>query len=196
MIVCHIGSGSSVTAVFRGKSYDTTMGYTPLEGVMMSTRAGSMDVAAALAIKRELEMNDEDFEKYLNKECGLKGVSGKTDDMREIIELEEKGDKRAKFAHELYGYRIRAEIGRMAAAMNGVDAIVMTATIGERSKEDRELICNELEYLGFSLDDAKNKGEMVERHTNIATENSKPIYVIRTDEFEEMIRKATMLLDK
>lgn len=196
MIVCHIGSGSSVTAVFQGKSFDTTMGYTPLEGVMMSTRCGSMDVAAALAFKRELEMNDEDFEKYLNKECGLKGVSGKTDDMREIIEDELNGDERAAFAHKMYAYRIRQEIGKMAASMNGCDAIVMTATIGERSKEDRELICNELEYLGFSMDDAKNKGDFSNRHTNIAAEGSKPIWVIRTDEFEEMIRRANLLLDK
>ena len=196
LIVCHIGSGSSVTAVVQGKSFETTMGYTPLEGVMMSTRCGNIDAAAAMAFKRTLDLNDEDFEKYLNKECGLKGVSGKTDDMREIIEDENNGDERAKFAHELYGYRIRQEIGRMAGSMNGVDAIVMTATIGERSKEDRELICNELEYLGFFMDDAKNKGEFVNRHTNIATENSKPIWVIRTDEFEEMIRKAEILLEK
>lgn len=196
LIVCHIGSGSSVTAVFQGKCYDTTMGYTPLEGVMMSTRCGNMDPAAAMALKRTLDLNDEDFEKYLNKECGLKGVSGKTDDMRVIIEDENNGDKRAHFAHEMYAYRIRQEIGRMAASMNGVDAIVMTATIGERSKEDRELICNELEYIGFSMDDAKNKGDFSNRHTNIAAEGSKPIWVIRTDEFEEMIRKAVILLEK
>lgn len=196
MIVCHIGSGSSVTAVFQGKSFDTTMGYTPLEGVMMSTRCGNIDPAAALAVKRALKMEDEEFEKYLNKECGLKGVSGQTDDMREIIRLREEGDKRATFAQDMYAYRIRGEIGRMAGAMNGVDAIVMTATIGERSKEDRELICNELEYLGFTMDDAKNKGDFSNRHTNIAAEGSKPIWVIRTDEFEEMIRKATILLDK
>ena len=196
MIVCHIGSGSSVTAVFQGKSYDTTMGYTPLEGVMMSTRSGSIDPAAALAIARAKHFTEhEDLEEYLNKKCGLLGVSGQTDDMREIIRLRNEGDKRATFAQDMYAYRIRAEIGRMAAAMNGVDAIVMTATIGERSKEDRELICNELEYIGFSMDDAKNKGDFVERHTNIASDGSKPIWVIRTDEFEEMIRRATVLLD-
>ena len=116
--------------------------------------------------------------------------------MRVIIEDENNGDKKAKFAHEMYGYKIRQEIGRMAGSMNGVDAIVMTATIGERSKEDRELVCNELEYLGFSMDDTKNKGDFSCRHTNIAAEGSKPIWVIRTDEFEEMIRKATILLDK
>ena len=197
MIVCHIGSGSSVTAVFQGKSYDTTMGYTPLEGVMMSTRSGSIDPAAALAIARAKHFTEhEDLEEYLNKKCGLLGVSGKTDDMREIIRLREEGDKRATFAQDMYAYRIRAEIGRMAAAMNGVDAIVMTATIGERSKEDRELICNELEYLVFTMDDAKNKGDFAERHTNIAADGSKPIWVIRTDEFEEMIRRANELLEK
>ena len=197
LIVCHIGSGSSVTAVFQGKSYDTTMGYTPLEGVMMSTRSGSIDPAAALAIARAKHFTEhEDLEEYLNKKCGLLGVSGTTDDMREIIRLRNEGDERATFAQDMYAYRIRAEIGRMAAAMNGVDAIVMTATIGERSKEDRELICNELEYLGFTMDDAKNKGDFSERHTNIASDGSKPIWVIRTDEFEEMIRRANELLEK
>ncbi len=197
MIVCHIGSGSSVTAVFQGKSYDTTMGYTPLEGVMMSTRSGSIDPAAALAIARAKHFTEhEDLEEYLNKKCGLLGVSGTTDDMREIIRLRNEGDERATFAQDMYAYRIRAEIGRMAAAMNGVDAIVMTATIGERSKEDRELICNELEYLGFTMDDAKNKGDFTNRHTNIASDGSKPIWVIRTDEFEEMIRRANELLEK
>lgn len=197
MIVCHIGSGSSVTAVFQGKSYDTTMGYTPLEGVMMSTRSGSIDPAAALAIARAKHFTEhEDLEEYLNKKCGLLGVSGTTDDMREIIRLRNEGDERATFAQDMYAYRIRAEIGRMAAAMNGVDAIVMTATIGERSKEDRELICNELEYLGFTMDDAKNKGDFSNRHTNIASDGSKPIWVIRTDEFEEMIRRANELLEK
>lgn len=196
LIVCHIGSGSSLTAVFEGKAHDTTMGYTPLEGLMMSTRAGSMDVAAALALKRGLKIRSEEaLEKYLNKKCGLLGVSGQSDDMREIIRLRDEGDKKGTFAHALYVYRIQSAIGQMAASLGGVDAIVFTATIGERSDEIRRMVCQKLSYLGFALDETKNVSDMPERHTNIAAEGSKPVYVIRTDEFEEMIRRANDLLE-
>lgn len=197
LLVCHVGSGSSVTAVFEGKSLDTTMGYTPLEGMMMSTRSGSMDPAASLAIKRALKItDDEKLEEYLNKKCGLLGVSGQTDDMREILRLRDEGDKRGVFAHAMFVYRLQTAIGQMAASLGGVDAIVFTATIGERSDPIRHETCQKLNYLGFYLDDEKNTSEMPERHTNIGAENSKPIYVIRTDEFEEMIRRAKLLLDK
>ncbi len=195
LIVCHIGSGSSLTAVFDGKSHDTTMGYTPLEGLMMSTRSGSIDVAAALALKRNIKIRSEEaLEKYLNKKCGLLGVSGKSDDMREIIKLRDEGDKLGTFAHALYVYRIQVAIGQMAASLGGADAIVFTATIGERSDEIRRMVCQKLAYLGFALDETKNASEMPERHTNIASEGSKPVWVIRTDEFEEMIRRANELL--
>lgn len=197
MVVCHIGSGSSVTAVFDGKSHDTTMGYTPLEGVMMATRSGSIDVAAALALKRSLKIHSEEaLEKYLNKKCGLLGVSGQSDDMREIIRLRDEGDSKGTFAHALYVYRIQSAIGQMVASLGGVDAIVFTATIGERSDEIRRMVCQKLAYLGFALDESKNVGEMPERHTDISAEGSKPVYVIRTDEFEEMIRRANVLLEK
>ena len=197
LIVCHVGSGSSVTAVFEGNSHDTTMGYTPLEGVMMSTRTGSMDVAAALAIKRNLKIrSDEALEKYLNKKCGLLGVSGASDDMREILKLRDEGDKKGTFAHALYVYKLQTAIGQMAASLGGVDAIVFTATIGERSDEIRRVVLQKLAYLGFAINEEKNVDEMPERHTNIAAEGSKPIWVIRTDEFEEMIRRAGEILDQ
>ena len=196
LIVCHLGSGSSITAVYKGKSHDTTMGYTPLEGVMMSTRSGSLDAAAALAVKRAMKFtDDEDLEQYLNKKCGLLGVSGQTDDMREIIRLRDEGDERASFAHALFVYRIQSAIGQMAASLGGVDAIVYTATIGERSAEIRNYVSQKLGYLGFELDTEKNAGELENRHENIAKDTSKPIYVIRTDEFEEMIRRAKVILD-
>ena len=197
VVVCHIGSGASITAVKDGKSADTTMGYSPLEGLMMATRAGSMDVAAALAIKRELNMqSDDELEKYLNKKCGLLGVSGKSDDMREIIKGCADGDKRAELARALYVLTLRRAIGQMAASMAGVDAIVFTATIGERSDEIRRLVAESLSYLGFNLDYDKNAKDMDERVVNIATENSKPIYVIKTDESDEMIVRANELLSK
>lgn len=197
LIVCHLGSGSSLTAVFEGKSLDTTMGYSPIGGLLMATRCGDMDPAAALALKRYLGYeSDESIEKYLNKECGLLGVSGQSDDMREILRLRDEGDKRGTFAHAMYVYRVQSCIGQMAASLGGVDAIVFTATIGERSDEIRRTVTQKLNYLGFSLDDDKNLGDFEERHVNIAADGSKPIWVIRTDEFEEMLRRAALLLEK
>ncbi len=197
LIVCHLGSGSSLTAVFEGKSLDTTMGYTPLEGLMMATRCGNIDPAAALRLKHYLKYEaDDSLEKYLNKECGLLGVSGQSDDMREILKLRDEGDKRGTFAHAMFVYKVQSLIGQMAASLGGVDAIVFTATIGERSDEIRRTVTQKLSYLGFALDDAKNVAEMPERHTDISAEGSKPVWVIRTDEFEEMIRRAGVLLDE
>lgn len=197
LIVCHLGSGSSVTAVFDGKSLDTSMGYTPLEGLMMATRCGNIDPAAALRLKHHLRYEaDESIEKYLNKEAGLLGVSGASDDMREILRLRDEGDKRGTFAHAMFVYRVQSTIGQMAASLGGADAIVFTATIGERSDEIRRTVTQKLSYLGFALDEAKNVGDFSERHTNIAANGSKPVWVIRTDESEEMIRRAGMLLDE
>ena len=195
LIVCHIGSGSSVTAVFEGKSLDTTMGYTPLEGVMMATRTGSMDVAGALALKRGLGYeNDQNFEEYLNKKCGLLGVSGQTDDMREILRLRDEGDPRGTLAHAMYVYRLQSAIGQMAASLGGVDALVFTATIGERSEEIRRVVTQKLAYLGLALDSEKNASDLKARATDISAEGSKPVWVIKTDESGEMIRRASDIL--
>ncbi len=196
MVVCHIGSGSSLTALLDGKSFDTTMGCTPLEGVMMATRCGDIDPAAALAIGRELQLEGEDLEQYLNKQCGLKGVSGASDDMREILSLRDDGDPRAKLAYEMYIYRIQRAIGQMAAALHGIDALVFTATIGERNAEIRRDIVAGLGYLGFQIDDTKNDDGLGDsRHALVSAADSKPIYVIQTDETGEMIRRAKLLLD-
>ena len=196
LIVCHIGSGTSITAIKDGLSIENSMGYSPLEGAVMSTRTGNIDAAAALAIKKNLNFtSDEELELYLNKKAGLFGLSGQTDDMREIIDLKNQGDKRANFAYDLYMYRLQTLIGHMSAALGGVDAIVFTATIGERSAPVRSNVVEKLGYLGLALDEDLNTSELHERHTNIA-KGKKPIYVIRTDEFEEMLRRASLLLDE
>ena len=196
LIVAHLGSGSSISAVYKGTAIDTSMGYSPLEGLMMSTRSGSIDVTAALAIKNALGLDDEGLEKYLNKEAGLLGVSGFTDDMRTIIEKRDESHQRADFAYSLFIYRVQNLIGQMAASLGGVDAIVLTATIGERSKPIRQAIVEKLEYLGFKLDEDKNKSpKPIGKSANIATADSKPIYVIHTDETGEMIRHALEYID-
>lgn len=197
LIVGHIGSGASVAAILEGNPMDTSMGYSPLEGMMMATRSGSLDVAAALALKRELKLKDDDaLEEYLNKKAGLLGVSGISDDMREIIQKRDEGDSKATFAHALYIYRLQNMIGQMAASLGGVDALVFTATIGERSDEVRRFVCQKLKYLGFLLDDEKNRNpEFSGRHAVISTSDSKPVYIVKTDETAEMIRKALGLLE-
>lgn len=195
VVVCHIGSGCSITALLNNKSYDTTMGYSPLEGLMMATRCGDIDTTAALAIGRELGLEGEKLEEYLNKQCGLKGVTGETDDMREVISLRDDGDERARLAYDMYIYRIQRAIGQLVASLHGIDALVFTATIGERNAEIRHDIISGLEYLGFKINDTKNSDGLGEhRHVNIAASGSKPIYVITTDETGEMIHRALKLL--
>lgn len=194
VVACHLGSGSSLTALKDNQSYDTTMGYTPLEGVMMATRTGDIDAAGALAVGRAMKLEGEDLEQYLNKQCGLKGVAG-TDDMREVISLRDEGDQNAKLAYEMFIYRIQRAIGQMTASLHGIDALVFTATIGERNSEIRRDIVAGLEYLGFKLNDTKNAdGLEGNSHCLISTGSSKPIYVILTDETGEMIRRAQVLL--
>lgn len=196
MVACHIGSGSSLTALKNGESFDTTMGYTPLEGVMMATRCGDIDPAAALAIGTAKKLEGAKLEEYLNKECGLKGVtSGATDDMREVLSLRADGEPKAKLAYEMYIYRIQRAIGQMAASLQGIDALVFTATIGERNAEIRRDIVSGLGYLGFKLSDTKNDDGLGDaRHCVISGNSSKPIYVIATDETAAMIRRAKLLL--
>ncbi|HZJ34691.1 MAG TPA: acetate/propionate family kinase [Candidatus Angelobacter sp.] len=190
-IVCHLGSGSSITAVLDGKSVDTTMGYSPLEGLVMASRSGNIDIAAALAIKRELQLDDDGLEQYLNEQSGLLGVSGSSNDIRQLLTSEEKGDEKAKLALDLFVYRVQQAIGQMAASLGGVDSLVFTATIGERSNIIRGRILEKLGYLGFEGDkDANEKTFEPSGITNIATASSKWILVVSTDEATEIARRA------
>lgn len=189
-IICHLGSGSSITAVQNGKSVDTTMGYSPLEGLMMATRSGSMDISATLAIKRGLHMSDSELEEYLFKKSGLLGVSGSSDDIRQLIVSESKGDTRAKLALDIFVYRIQQAIGQMSASMNGVNCLVFTGTVGERSAIIRGRILKRLEYLGFSSSSSVNKQTIEPTElANIADMSSKPILVVPTDESNEIARR-------
>jgi len=190
-IVCHLGSGSSVTAVVDGKSVDTTMGYSPLEGLVMASRSGSMDISAALAIKRDLKLSDDGIEQYLNKQSGLLGVSGSSNDIRQLISYEDNGDQRASLALKLFVYHIQLAIGQMAASMNGADCLVFTATVGERSQIIRHRILENLGYLGFYCDNNLNAETFEPKTaTYVNAESSKPIIVISTDEAVEIARRA------
>ncbi len=189
-IICHLGSGSSLTAVLDGKSYETTMGYSPLEGLMMATRCGNMDISAALAIKHELGFSDEELEQYLNKKCGLIGVSGSSNDIRQLITSEEAGDSRAKLALDLLVYRIQLLIGQMAASMNGVDEIIFTGTVGERSNIIRGRILEKLTYLGFTRDKELDEATFEPKQPALVTlSTGKKAYVVSTDESSEIARR-------
>ena len=191
IVVCHLGSGSSVTAVSGGKSVDTTMGYTPLEGLVMASRSGNIDVSGALAIKRELQLSDDGLEEYLNKQSGLLGLSGSSNDIRQLLVSEEKGDEKAKLALNIFVYRVQQAIGQMAASMGGVDCLVFTATIGERSSIIRGRILERLGFLGFEIDsDLNNNTLEPSEATNIANTKDKPVLVISTDEAAEIARRA------
>lgn len=197
LVVMHLGSGSSVSAILNGHAMDNSMGYTPLEGLAMSTRVGTIDAAAALGLKKALKItSDEEFLLYLNKKCGLLGLSGVSDDMREVIQARDEGNLRASLAHSIFVYRIQSYVGQMAATLGGIDALVFAGTIGERSDEIRRFVTQKMGYLGFRLDEEKNLNpEFNGRYALISAADSKPIYIVFTDETAQMIYRAQKFLE-
>lgn len=189
IIVCHLGSGASITAVKDGKSFDTTMGLTPLEGLVMGTRVGDIDAGALIYLGEKLGLVYEELGDYLNRQCGLLALSGKTADVRELLELESKGDEGAKLALNVFVYRIKKYIGAFAAGMGGVDALIFTATIGERSHIMRGRIIDGLEVLGLRIDEVKNMATVSQRGF-IDDERGARIAIIPTDELGEIAKAA------
>lgn len=155
LITLHLGNGCSATAIAQGKSVDTSMGLTPLEGLAMGTRCGDIDPALHFYLSRELKMSPQDLETLLNKQSGLKGVCG-VGDMREVQRLADQGDQNAQLAEALFAYRVKKYIGSYYAVLGTVDAIIFTGGIGENSARIRELSCTNLQGLGIELDQAKN----------------------------------------
>ncbi len=169
-ITCHLGNGASIAAIKNGKSVDTSMGLTPVEGLIMGTRTGDLDLGAMLYIMSKLGLSLDDANNLINKKSGVLGVSGVSYDMRDIEnEAWNNGHKRAQLALDMYFYRVKKYIGAYAAAMCGVDLIVFTGGVGENGPETREIICKDLEFLGVSFDVEKNTGlrgklEMISKH--------------------------------
>ncbi len=157
LITCHLGNGCSITAIDHGKSIDTTMGFTPLEGLLMGTRVGDMDPSIILTLiaKEELTLNEAN--NLMNKHSGLLGISGVSSDMREISKAADEGAERAKIAVQMFCYRIKKYIGAYASAMGGVDHIIFTGGIGENSIAIRKECCSGLEFMGISIDDTRNE---------------------------------------
>jgi len=189
IITCHLGNGSSIAAIKDGKSYDTSMGMTPTEGLIMGTRSGDIDPGALLYIADKEETSIKYTNTLLNKFSGLMGISGVSSDMREIEDAANEGHHRAQLALEMFAYRAKKYIGSYAAALGGVDTIVFTGGIGENDTETRKRILNGLEFLGIELD--KTKENIRGKETLLTKEGSKvKVLVVPTDE-ELMIAKDT-----
>lgn len=188
LIVCHLGNGASITAVRNGKSVDTSMGFTPLEGIMMGTRSGSIDPSILLYLIRHQGSTADQLDEILNRKSGLLGVSGASGDMREILEAIEKGNERARLAYDIYAHRLTQEVGSMLAVLGGVDAIVFTGGIGENCAPLRQVVCEQLAFLGLKLDAAKNAKPDLDQNV-AAAGSSVQVLVIRADEDWEIARE-------
>lgn len=194
IITCHIGNGGSITAIKDGKSVDTSMGLTPVEGLIMGTRCGDVDPGALLYIQQKEHLDHEGMQALINKKSGVAGLTGVSSDMRDIEKAVEEGNERAIMALNMYEYRITKYIGAYTAALGGVDVIVFTGGVGENQTGTRERICKQLAFLGIEFDVEKNKtrGEEIE----LSTPNSKVrVVVIPTDE-EYMIARDTEAIVK
>ena len=193
IITCHIGNGASVSAVNHGKCIDTSMGLTPLEGLMMGTRTGDLDASVVLAIMKKEGKTPDEMQDLLNKKSGLLGISGLGSDMRDVENGVKEGNERAKLALDMYNYRIKKYVGAYAAAMGGVDTIVFTAGVGEHQWDVRYNALKDLEFLGIEVDYDKNKANFGEEEI-ISTPNSRvKVVVVPTDE-ELLIASDTLAL--
>lgn len=190
VITCHIGNGGSITAVLNGKSIDTSMGLTPVEGLMMGTRVGDVDPGALTFIMDKEHLSTKDLSNLINKKSGVLGISGISSDMRDIDAAIEKGDERAILALDMYIYRIIKYVGAYAAVLNGVDVIAFTGGVGENQQVLRKRVCDHLTYLGVKIDDKVNFSSRGEEKLISAHDSKVKVVVIPTDE-ELMIARDT-----
>ncbi|MGL5207586.1 MAG: acetate/propionate family kinase, partial [Acidaminococcaceae bacterium] len=181
IITCHLGNGASITAIKYGKSVDTSMGYTPLEGLIMGTRSGEIDPAIIPFLMEKENMTAPQIDDYLNRRSGILGISGLSSDFRDLESAANRGDERSQLAIDLFAYKVKKYIGGYVAAMGGVDAIVFTAGVGENSPFMRDKICNGLEYLGTRIDPERNKVRGKAQEISVKRANVK-IFVIPTNE--------------
>lgn len=195
IITCHLGNGSSITAVDGGKSVDTSMGFTPLAGVPMGTRSGDIDPAAAEYLAKKNGWDISEALTYLNKKCGVAGVSGVSSDFRDLTAARDNGNPRAKLALDMFTYACKKYVGAYAAAMNGVDCIVFTAGVGENTPCVREAICNNMQYLGLEIDKEKNLEKNNGAIRDVSGKGSKvKILIIPTNEELVIARETVELL--
>ena len=181
IITCHLGNGASLTAIKYGKSVDTSMGYTPLEGLIMGTRSGEIDPAIIPFLMEKENMDAQQIDNFLNRRSGILGISGLSSDFRDLEQAANNGDERSQLAIDIFAYKVRKYIGGYVAAMGGVDAIVFTAGLGENSPFMREKICNGLEFLGTRIDPELNKIRGKAREISVKRARTK-IFVVPTNE--------------
>lgn len=192
-ITLHLGNGASMAAVKESQCVDTTMGLTPLEGLMMGTRSGDLDPAILFYLARKHNLNIDDLDNMLNKKSGLKGICG-SNDMREVEKMAEEGDKKAKLALDMFAYRIKKYIGAYSAVVGKLDCIIFTGGIGENDIDTRERCCKDLEHLGIELDLEKNN-QRASKIVEISKENSKvKVLIIPTNEELEIALQTNLLL--
>ncbi len=195
IVSCHLGNGSSITAVEGGKSIDTSMGFTPLDGVIMGTRSGCVDPSAVTFIENKLGLSASEMSDYLNKKSGFLGISGVSSDARDLGAAAAEGNKRAQLALEMLRYEIKKYIGSYAAIMNGLDAVLFTGGIGENSDDLREDVCSNMEYLGIKLDKAANKGLHGKLQKISAPDSKVEVWVVPTNEELLIARDTKALVD-
>ncbi|HEX7502801.1 MAG TPA: acetate kinase [Acidobacteriota bacterium] len=194
VITCHLGNGSSMAAIQNGISIDTSMGYTPLEGLPMGTRCGDLDPAIPLVLQRTLGLSHEQVDAVLNRQSGMLGISEVSSDMRDINEKAAAGHPQAKLALEIFAYRIKKYIGAYIAAMNGVDLVIFTAGIGERGREEREMILSGMEFLGIEFDKQANQEAFGKFGVISGKESKVSVMVIPTNEELEIAEQTLKVL--
>ncbi len=195
IITCHIGNGASVAAVKYGKVVDTSMGLTPLAGVMMGSRSGDIDPSAVTYLMEKLGKKPQEMADFLNKESGVLGITGISSDMRDVENAANEGNAKAKLALQMYAYRIKKYIGSYAAAMNGVDIIVWTAGVGENQISMRQHVCSDMEYLGIKMDDEANNVRGEEKVIS-APDSKVKVVLIPTDEEIVIARDTKKLVEE
>jgi acetate kinase len=181
VVTCHLGNGCSIGAIDGGRSVDTTMGFTPLDGLMMGTRSGTVDPGILIYLMREDQLTCQQVDKLLNQESGLLGVSGLSSDLRDILAGIKQGNERARLAFEIFVHRLRKAVGGMAAVLGGLDVLVFTAGMGENSPEVRAATCKGLEFLGLKLDTGLNQQTTLDREISTADSRIR-VPVIRAEE--------------
>jgi acetate kinase len=195
MITCHLGNGSSITAVKNGQSFDTSMGLTPLEGLLMGTRTGDMDPAVVLYIMDKDKLSPQEMNTLLNSKSGIKGVSGISNDMRQVIAKAKEGDARAKLALDMFDYRLVKYIGSYVAAMGGCDAVVFTGGIGENDAAMRARVLDPLRFIGVDMDPARNSSDAKEKV--ITRDGSRiSVWVVPTNEELMIARKTRAIVEQ
>ena len=181
MVSCHLGNGCSLAAIQEGRSVDTTMGFTPLEGLMMGTRSGSIDPGILTYLMRQSRLQSQEIDDVLNQQSGLLGISGVSGDMREIQTAMRQGHPRAKLAFDIYVHRLQAGIGAMVAVLGGIDVLIFSAGVGENSPEVRKAVCRQLGFLGLNLDDAANAQNLLDAEIAAPT-SAVRVLIVRAQE--------------